>query len=210
MDTRSIEKRKTFREQTAGMTPQEKREHIWNYYKLPIIGGAFALFMIISMVTGAIRNHYELKLVQLMILDAGTVQAKETWEGEAVVISTPYLAAGEQAAAGTSINMMVGARLGANELDVSLVPKDHVQWIAAQEAIVPLETVLTLPEGVDCIVDEETGAILAISIVNTPFYAEVEAANDYVDDLYLCISARGERLPGAVAFAQKIVDTIVP
>ena len=108
--------------------------------------------MIISMSVGAARHRADLKLVQLMVLDAATVQAKETWEGEAVIISTPYLAAGaQQEAAGTTINMMVGARLGANELDVSLIPKDHVYWIAAQEAIVPLETVLTLPENADCI-----------------------------------------------------------
>jgi hypothetical protein len=210
MDTRSLEKRKTFREQTAGMTPQEKREHIWHYYKVAILGGAFALFMIISMTVGAIRNHYALQKVQLMVLQAASTQAEALWEEETVITTTPYLAAANQGSTGATINMMVAARIAANELDVAIIPKDHVQWIHAQEATVPLETVLTLPENAECIVDEATGEIVAVSVVNTPFYGQVDAANDYVDQLYLCVMARNERLPAAVDFAQKVVDTIAP
>lgn len=210
MDTRSLEKRKTYREQTAGMTPKEKREHIWTYYKVAILGGAFALFVIISMVSGAIRNHYAMQKVQLMVLSAGSEQAEALWDEEVVITTTPYLAAANQGSTGATINMMVAARIAANELDVAIIPADHVQWIHAQEATVPLETVLTLPESAECIVDEATGEIIAVSVVNTPFYAQVDAANDYVDDLYLCIMARNERLPAAVEFAQRIIDTITP
>ena len=204
MDLSSLEEKKSFRERTNGLRGKAFWEYIWMYYKVAIIVGAFMLFMAISITCGAIRNHNELKKVQLMILEDGSPHAAALWEEEASIISTPYLAAG------TQVNFMIAARITANELDVSIIPAEHVTWIHAQDGITPLDDLLTLPdeESAERIVDPETGAVMAVCINNTPFYEQIDASCDYVDDLYLCISARNERLPAAVEFAQRILDTV--
>ena len=200
MDLSSLEERKSFRERTKGL----QGKVFWMYYKVAIIAGGFMLFMAISITCGAIRNHNELKKVQLMILEEGSLLATELWEEEASIISTPYLAAG------TQVNFMIAARITANELDVSIIPAEHVTWIDAQEGLAPLDELLTLPDEAlaERIVNPETGEVMAVCINNTDFYEQIDASCDYVDDLYLCISARNERLPAALEFAQRILDMV--
>lgn len=204
MDLSSLEEKKSFRQRTEGLRGKDLWDYIWMYYKVAIITGAFLLFMAISITSGAIHNHNELKKVQLMILEEGSAQATQLWEEEASIISTPYLAAG------TQVNFMIAARITANELDVSIIPAEHVTWIQAQEGITPLDDLLILPDeaSAERIVNPETGEVMAVCINNTPFYEDIDASCDYVDDLYLCISARNERLPAAVEFAQRILDTV--
>ena len=204
MDLSSLEERKSFRERTKGLQGKVFWEYIWMYYKVAIIAGGFLLFMAISITCGAIRNHNELKKVQLMILEDGSRLAAELWEEEASIISTPYLAAGNQ------VNFMIAARITANELDVSIIPAEHVTWIDAQEGLAPLDELLTLPDesSAERILNPETGEVMAVCINNTDFYEQIDASCDYVDDLYLCISARNERLPAAVEFARRILDLI--
>ena len=204
MDLSSLEEKKSFRERTKDLQGKVFWEYVWMYYKVAIIAGGFLLFMAISITCGAIRNHNELKKVQLMILEEGSQLAAELWEEEASIISTPYLAAGNQ------VNFMIAARITANELDVSVIPAEHVTWIQAQEGITPLDDLLTLPdeELAQRILNPETGEVMAVCINNTDFYEQIDASCDYVDDLYLCISARNERLPAAVEFAQRILDMV--
>lgn len=193
---------KTFKENTKGMTFGQKLGYIWDYYKVWILTAAFVCFASISIGTAVHRNHLAMQLVQLGVLNEACPTAEAFWQEEATIISVPYLGVD------TPVTLMLGARIAANELDVCLLPDNHTTWIRNQDATVPLEEVLTLPEGVETLRDEETGEIFAICINDTPFFREADGASEYVADLYLSISAQAERLPAAIDFAQRIVDSI--
>lgn len=193
---------KSFRENTEGMTFAQKLAYIWEYYKVWILTAAFVLFMAVSMGSGMLRNHRAMQLVQLGVLNEAAEQAETMWQDEATVISVPYFSLD------VPVNLMLGARIASNELDVCLLPEEHVDWISNQEAIVPLEEILELPANARTLCNEETGEVLAVCINDTPFYRTADEGSEYMADLYLCVTAQGERLPDAVAFAQKIVDTI--
>ena len=195
--------RKSFRENIRNMDRKQRLEYIWMYYKVRIIVCASLLFMAVSMGSAMVKNHQAMQKVQLAVLNAESEVAKELWPEETTVVAVSYLSADPQ------VLYALGARLYANELDVSLLTKDHVDWISAQDALVPLDDILELPgDEAEKIYDEETGQVLAVCVNDTPFYAVSDERNEYLDDLYLCVSARDERLPDAITFAQKVLDTI--
>lgn len=193
---------KTFQENTKDMSFGQKLDYIWDYYKVWILTTAFVLFMVISMGIAKVRNIRAMELVQLAVLTEAIEEAEDRWQEEATLISTPYFGVD------VPVNLMLGARLAANELDVSLLPDDHTMWINNQEGARDLREILILPEDAQTLVDEETGIVYAICINDTPFYRAADEKSDYIADLYLSVSAQEERLPNAIAFAQMIVDTI--
>lgn len=161
------------------MSGKEKREYIWDYYKLHILGGAFVLFFIVSFVYGQITKidyvanltivagvGYDSKVPELEKQITELVVKDGDKKKSAAVDVIPIE---NQETPDAQLLQKFTVKMAAKEIDVAVLDKVMFNNIVKQEGCMQLDTMseidLTAVKGekVEGTTDNGTKGVFAIS-----------------------------------------------
>lgn len=145
--------KRTYKQVTANMTKKEKLSYIWSYYKFHITAAVIAIVVIINIASSILNRKdcvLEIKLAGSGMDTESLIKLQENAEAQLVKnkkrqeMSFSFIA--DQGANGTSIrgNQQLVLPISAGELDLVVLPKGGFEAVAAQGALVDLQSLTGL------------------------------------------------------------------
>lgn len=199
----------------GGMSFKEKTEHIWAYYKFPIFGGLFGLYLLFSVLNHYVFNPPADPVLDITVITAGGGIDQEDKEalirtlGDVLVqdpkrekVHIEWLQVGN--GKDPNLNMATEAIMaGKNEvgaLDIYVAEIDRFKLLADGGFFVDLEAFgreygYEIPETDDLVYSDEGGGLNGIAV--TEFSVLADLFGDHKDDYYLGVCARSEQMPNS-------------
>lgn len=217
------------KEKMKGMTSKEKREYIWEYYKLPIFGTIISIF-IISLVGYYILTYKSSALNILFTATSRTYDyekiendlSNELLSGnKKEMVSLSHLLYGDDKSVDKTIaqdaqssnmtnDQKIAAMFYAKEIDVFIGEKEHFDFFAKQGGFYEItkfsEINVTSDKLVTSSIQREGNAVkpYAISIEGIPYFEKILDGN--TKNLVLAIAANSQNLDKVKEFLTYIFN----
>ncbi len=202
------------------MSLKDALEHIWTYYKLPILGGIFAIIFIVSLLS-AVLNPEEIYLqnayIKLYSIEESAPQAlTEDFHAalglgpnDIVTTRAVYRSVLEGSQGDIYSLQTIQLLIAAGELDLlfldrtSLEEMDNMDFYGDLEAILPAELWAAVKDRAVYLTDPDTGAeyAAALDIANLPL---LEGCNFSSDTVFISVASTTQRTEHCVKMLEYI------
>ncbi len=139
------------REQLQNMTFKQKVEHIWEYYKFPIIGTIVGIVMIVSLVTSIMGNEESFQITVIneepSTIDEFTLadNLNNNFNDFNIIVDM-INAEGSFANISFEESQKLLVRAASGDIDLLMLDENVFKELLAQEAFAPLDQFLSLDE----------------------------------------------------------------